>query len=40
MKEKWRLWKELKEKDTGTGWDPEKGRIDATDEWWAKKIKV
>ncbi|CAA0828292.1 Unknown protein [Striga hermonthica] len=39
MRTRWSLWKQLKDKETGLGWDHMKGTIDATDEWWALKIK-
>ncbi|GMI75007.1 hypothetical protein like AT5G05800 [Hibiscus trionum] len=40
LKKEWRLWKKLKEKDTGLGWNPTKGTVDASEEWWESKIKV
>jgi len=40
LKVRWALWKKLKEKETGLGWDYEKGIIAASDEWWMKKIEV
>ena len=40
MRPKWILWKQLKSKETGLGWDHEKGTVAASDEWWALKIKV
>lgn len=39
MRSRWRLWKQLKGKETELGWDHEKGTISATDEWWDLKIK-
>ncbi|CAH9076222.1 unnamed protein product, partial [Cuscuta epithymum] len=39
MRHKWGLWKLLKGKETGLGWDPVKSTVDATDEWWNMKIK-
>ncbi|WCJ24492.1 hypothetical protein M5689_006450 [Euphorbia peplus] len=39
MKLQWKLWRELKGKETGLGWDPIKGTIDASDEWWNEKIQ-
>nr|GLL21952.1 uncharacterized protein LOC109184191 isoform X2 [Ipomoea trifida] len=39
MRARWGLWKQLKGRETGLGWDPEKGTISATDEWWDLKIK-
>nr|GMD86799.1 L10-interacting MYB domain-containing protein-like [Ipomoea batatas] len=39
MKSRWSLWKQLKAKETGLGWDHVKATISANDEWWAMKIK-
>ncbi|XP_065876160.1 L10-interacting MYB domain-containing protein-like [Euphorbia lathyris] len=39
LKVHWKLWKDLKGKETGLGWDPIKGTIDASDEWWNAKIQ-
>ncbi|XP_019185129.1 PREDICTED: uncharacterized protein LOC109180081 [Ipomoea nil] len=39
MRSRWRLWKQLKGKETELGWDHAKGTIGATDEWWDLKIK-
>ncbi|WCJ41875.1 hypothetical protein M5689_022714 [Euphorbia peplus] len=39
MKLHWKLWKDLKGKETGLGWNPIKGTIDASDEWWKEKIQ-
>uniref|UniRef100_A0A803N2W9 DDE Tnp4 domain-containing protein n=1 Tax=Chenopodium quinoa TaxID=63459 RepID=A0A803N2W9_CHEQI len=39
MRKDWRHWKALKSKETGLGWNPQSGRIDATNEWWDQKIK-
>ncbi|KAL2930162.1 hypothetical protein RDABS01_035572 [Bienertia sinuspersici] len=35
----WRYWRDLKRSETGLGWDPISGKIDASDEWWKIKIK-
>ncbi|PPR87368.1 hypothetical protein GOBAR_AA33322 [Gossypium barbadense] len=35
----WRLWRELLKESTGIGWCPSKKTVDATEEWWAKKIQ-
>ena len=40
MRKDWRAWKHLKTTETGLGWDPISGKIDASHEWWEKKIKV
>ncbi|CAH9114363.1 unnamed protein product [Cuscuta epithymum] len=39
MRNRWTLWKQLKAKDTGLGWDHVTGTIDASSDWWALKIK-
>ncbi|KAL6569132.1 hypothetical protein OROHE_003413 [Orobanche hederae] len=39
MKNRWSLWKALKGKETGLGWDHEKGTISASEEWWKNKIE-
>ncbi|KAJ8449883.1 hypothetical protein Cgig2_029245 [Carnegiea gigantea] len=39
MKNDWRLWKQLKTSETGLGWNPVTGKIEALDEWWLKKIE-
>ncbi|MFQ6640007.1 hypothetical protein Gotur_014385 [Gossypium turneri] len=36
----WRLWRELLKESTGIGWCPSKKTVDATEEWWAKKIQI
>ncbi|PPS16884.1 hypothetical protein GOBAR_AA03692 [Gossypium barbadense] len=35
----WRLWRKLLKESTGIGWCPSKKTVDATEEWWAKKIQ-
>ncbi|GMI90314.1 hypothetical protein HRI_002700700 [Hibiscus trionum] len=40
LKKEWKLWKKLKEKDTGLGWDHTKGTIDASEDWWENRLKV
>ncbi|KAK9006398.1 hypothetical protein V6N11_035439 [Hibiscus sabdariffa] len=40
LKKEWKLWKKLKEKDTGLGWNPIKGIVDASEEWWESRLKV
>nr|GMC67926.1 L10-interacting MYB domain-containing protein-like [Ipomoea batatas] len=39
MRSRWGLWKQLRGKETGLGWDHDKGTISATDEWWDLKVK-
>ncbi|XP_056692197.1 uncharacterized protein [Spinacia oleracea] len=39
MRNRWSLWRALKGKETGLGWDHEKGTISASDEWWKNKIE-
>lgn len=40
MRKDWRNWKALKLSETGLGWDPYTGKIDASTEWWQRKIEV
>ncbi|KAM5568201.1 hypothetical protein ABKV19_015989 [Rosa sericea] len=40
LKIEWKLWKELVGKETGLGWNPSKGTVDAPAEWWHSKIQV
>ncbi|XP_021800027.1 L10-interacting MYB domain-containing protein-like [Prunus avium] len=40
LKIEWKLWKELVGKETGLGWNPSKGTVDASDEWWTNKIQI
>ena len=40
MRKDYRIWKKLRESETGLGWDPKTGKIDASNEWWQIKIKV
>ena len=40
LKGEWKLWKELKRKDTGLGWDHKLNIVDASEEWWKSKIQV
>ena len=35
-----KVWKWLFEHETGLGYDPDTGKIDASDEWWERKLKV
>ncbi|KAK7273925.1 hypothetical protein RIF29_14992 [Crotalaria pallida] len=39
MKNDWRLWKTLKQSETGLGWDPSTGKLDCSKDWWDRKIK-
>ena len=40
LKTEWAKWQQLKGKETGLGWNHEKGTIEADDTWWEAKIKV
>ena len=40
LKGDWRVWEQLKNLDTSLGWDVVKGTIDASDDWWDRKLKV
>ncbi|XP_020268381.1 uncharacterized protein LOC109843825 [Asparagus officinalis] len=39
MKRDWRIWKGLKQSETGLGWDCITGKLDCSNEWWEIKIK-
>ncbi|XP_020680634.1 L10-interacting MYB domain-containing protein [Dendrobium catenatum] len=39
LKKEWKLWKDLKKGATGFGWNPKRRTLDASDEWWKKKIQ-
>ena len=40
MKKDWRLWKILKIGETGLGLNTTTGKLDCSDEWWDRKLKV
>ena len=40
LRKQWKTWKQLFECDTGLGYNPNTKRIEATDEWWTRKLKV
>ena len=40
LKLDWRVWEQLKSHDTCLYWDAVKGMIDASDDWWDRKLKV
>ncbi|XP_034197623.1 L10-interacting MYB domain-containing protein-like [Prunus dulcis] len=40
LKKEWKLWKDLKGKETGLGWNVTKNTVDASEEWWQDKIKA
>jgi hypothetical protein len=40
MKRDWRLWRQLKDSDTGLGWNYRLGTLDCSNEWWERKIQV
>ncbi|PIN19960.1 hypothetical protein CDL12_07351 [Handroanthus impetiginosus] len=39
MKKEWILFRRLMHQETGVGWNPIKNSLDASDEWWERKIK-
>ncbi|KAJ8442705.1 hypothetical protein Cgig2_001798 [Carnegiea gigantea] len=39
MRKDWRACKQLRNIETGLGWDPISEKIEASTEWWDKKIK-
>ena len=34
------MWEQLRNLDTGLGWDAVKGTIHATDDWWKRKLEM
>ena len=40
LKSKWSMWHQLVGKETGLGWNAKKDNVEASDEWWDKKILV
>ncbi|KAL3502765.1 hypothetical protein ACH5RR_037214 [Cinchona calisaya] len=40
MKKEWQLWNKLIGKETGLGWDPIKKTIDASNDWWNKRLEI
>ncbi|KAJ6806795.1 PIF-like orf1 isoform X1 [Iris pallida] len=40
LKGDWKLWKQLKGKETDLAWDPVKKTIQASSEWWAKRLEA
>ncbi|KAL3527961.1 hypothetical protein ACH5RR_012617 [Cinchona calisaya] len=40
MKKEWQLWNKLIGIETGLGWDPTKKTIDASDDWWNKRLEI
>ncbi|XP_065628513.1 L10-interacting MYB domain-containing protein-like isoform X2 [Quercus suber] len=39
LKGDWRVWEQLRNLDTGLGWDAERGTIRAPDDWWTRKLE-
>ncbi|XP_060969538.1 L10-interacting MYB domain-containing protein-like [Cannabis sativa] len=40
LKNEWKLWKQLKGKETGLGWSMQKNAIDETEDWWDSKLQT
>jgi hypothetical protein len=40
LRTEWTTWKQLIGKETGLGWNPQIGNIDADASWWDAKIRV
>ncbi|GAV71479.1 Myb_DNA-bind_3 domain-containing protein, partial [Cephalotus follicularis] len=40
LKKDYLLWRTLLGTDTGLGWDSEKRTVDASDDWWKRRIVV
>lgn len=39
MRDNWSTWKQLLRSETGLGWNPQTGAIDAHATWWDAKIR-
>ncbi|KAG8378574.1 hypothetical protein BUALT_Bualt08G0151000 [Buddleja alternifolia] len=39
LKKEWGIWKRLLRGESGLGWNNEKGTIEATPDWWQRKIQ-
>ncbi|XP_031373418.1 uncharacterized protein LOC116188293 isoform X2 [Punica granatum] len=40
LKGEWEKWKQLIDGETELGWDSQKKTVNATDEWWVRKIQL
>ncbi|KAK8940705.1 hypothetical protein KSP39_PZI010644 [Platanthera zijinensis] len=40
LKKDWKLWRELKGREMGLGWDPIGKTILALEDWWKECLKV
>ena len=40
LRKQWKAWKECFERETGLGYDFITRKIEASDEWWTRKIEV
>lgn len=40
LKKDWKLWRDLKGRETGLGWDPIRKTIAASEDWWKERLKV
>lgn len=40
MRNDYNLWKSLKNGENGISWNVSTGKLDCSDDWWRKKIKV
>ncbi|TXG69736.1 hypothetical protein EZV62_004671 [Acer yangbiense] len=40
LKNDWKLWRDLVGKETGLGWNAKLKTIDASEEWWHRKLQV
>ncbi|KAK8945020.1 hypothetical protein KSP39_PZI008015 [Platanthera zijinensis] len=40
LKKDWKLWRDLKGRETGLGWDPIRKTIFASEDWWKDRLKV
>ncbi|KAL3839250.1 hypothetical protein ACJIZ3_023841 [Penstemon smallii] len=39
IKKDWGIWSKLMREETGLGWNHERGTVDATTEWWTRKLQ-
>ncbi|KAL3813372.1 hypothetical protein ACJIZ3_014640 [Penstemon smallii] len=39
LKKDWGIWSKLMRGETGLGWNHERGTVDATPEWWTRKLQ-
>ena len=40
LRSQWKVWKQLFEREIRLDYDPDTEKIDASDEWWERTLKV